>query len=99
MKQTEKLLFTSDAFYNGALKYEKGKTYDVEVATGEVQRWLIRGVAKLAVAVNIPVQAEPVVEQEEVNSDKQEAPEQTEIVKDEAVEIEPTKPKSKSKKK
>lgn len=40
-----KLKFIADAFYNGALKYEKGSIHEVCNELGEAQRWLSRHVA------------------------------------------------------
>ena len=42
----KKLHFKEDGRVNGEVVFEKGKSYDVPVETGSVERWLRRGVAE-----------------------------------------------------
>lgn len=38
-----KLFFPMDAYVNGELIYEKGKTYEVKTEGGSAARWVVRG--------------------------------------------------------
>lgn len=51
-----KLKFNSDAWYNGVLLYEAGKTYEVKEELGFARRWINRGAEEV---IDCPVVKAP----------------------------------------
>lgn len=60
-----KLKFFKDAYYNGQLMFEAGKTYEVSEKDGFANRWLTRGAVKVVEELQVesaPEKIEEVIE-------------------------------------